>query len=310
LLKLHPSALKVALYRLRERLFVLLQSLIESLQTCKPRRMLTNMSESRAKKRAHSGVLETCPYCIYCGGEVLAVSIDHVPPRVMFRGRRRPRGLEFASCKDCNEGTGRADLVAALLSRLAPDARDAEEKAELTKLLRGVSNNVAGLLEEMQLGEGDQAAARNRLAGPVEGDLLKANGPLVRAHMQTFATKLGFALYHELTGKIVPLDGGVAARWFSDIDRLEGTFPESVFDLLLPPKTLKQGKFDVSDQFKYQWRLADGDRMALFFASFGYSFTVLAFVTTDRTLFDVETNHPVHIVSPRNITKLLHATKQ
>jgi hypothetical protein len=85
-----------------------------------------NMSESSAKKRAHSAVLEACPYCIYCGGEVPAVSIDHVPPRAMFRGRRRPKGLEFASCKNCNEGTGRADLVAALLSRVAPDAGDEE----------------------------------------------------------------------------------------------------------------------------------------------------------------------------------------
>jgi hypothetical protein len=85
-----------------------------------------NMSESSAKKRAHSAVLEACPYCIYCGGEVPAASIDHVPPRAMFRGRRRPKGLEFASCKNCNEGTGRADLVAALLSRVAPDAGDEE----------------------------------------------------------------------------------------------------------------------------------------------------------------------------------------
>lgn len=109
------------------------------------------MSESRAKKKAHSRVLETCPTCIYCGGVVPAASIDHVPPRAMFRGKRRPKGLEFASCKSCNEGSARADLVASLLSRVAPDARDEEETAELKKLLSGVSNNVPGLLEEMHL---------------------------------------------------------------------------------------------------------------------------------------------------------------
>jgi hypothetical protein len=263
------------------------------------------MSESRSKKRAHSAVLEACPCCIYCGGEVPAVSIDHVPPRAMFRGRRRPKGLEFASCKSCNEGTSRADLVAALLSRVAPDARDEEERAELRKLLQGVSNNVPGLLEEMHLDAPEQAIARNRLPQRAEGGLLKANGPLVSAHMQTFATKLGFALYYEITGRIVPTDGGVAARWFSNVDRVEGTFPLSVFDILLPPETLKQGKFNVSDQFSYQWRMAEGDRMALFFASFRHSFAILAFVTTDRSLFDVDTEHPLHIVSPRNITKFM-----
>jgi hypothetical protein len=110
-------------------------------------------------------------------------------PLAMFRGRRRPRGLEFASCKGCNEGTSRADLVAALLSRVSPDARDEEEKAELKKLLQGVSNNVPGLLEEMHLGALDQLTAHKRLPQRVEGGFLKANVPLVTAHMQTFATK-------------------------------------------------------------------------------------------------------------------------
>lgn len=115
--------------------------------------------------------------------------------------------------------------------------------------------------------------------------------------MRTFATKLGFALYYELTGRIVPIGGGVAARWFSNVDRLEDTFPQSVFDLLLPAKTLMQGKFDVSDQFSYQWRLAEGDRMALFFASFRHSFAVLAFATTDVALFDIDTKYPIPMVT-------------
>ena len=249
------------------------------------------MSESAAKKRTHGRILEACPNCIYCGGHVAAVSIDHVPPRAMFLGKHRPKGLEFASCKRCNEGTGHADLVASLLSRFAPDAANDQEKADLAKLLSGVNNNIPGLLEEMHLDGSDEAAAHKRLP-KVDGGFLKVNGPLVSAHLQTFATKLGFALYHELTGKIVPVGGGVAARWFSNVDRLEGTFPQSVFDILLAPMTLKQGKFDVSDQFSYQWRPAEGDRMALFFASFRRSFAVLAFVTTNTALFDVDTNTP------------------
>jgi hypothetical protein len=252
------------------------------------------MTVSSTKKKAHRRVLEACPFCIYCGGEVQAVSIDHVPPRVMFRGKHRPKGLEFASCKCCNEGTGHADLVAALLGRVATDASDEEEKVELEGLLGGVSNNVPGLLEEMGFPDTH----------------LKANGPLVRAHMQTFATKIGFALYYALTKKIVPMNGGVAARWFSNVDHLEGAFPQSAFEHLLPRMTLKQGRFEVSDQFGYQWRLAEGDRMALFLAAFRQSFTVLAFVTTDVRLFDIETKHPMQIVRPRNIMKLLRSATQ
>jgi hypothetical protein len=227
----------------------------------------------------------------------------------MFRKRQRPKGLEFASCRSCNEGTGRADLVASLISRLAPDARDDDEKLELEKLLEGVKNNVPGLLDEMCLADETETAARVRLPRYSDSLFLKANGPLVHAHMQTFSTKLGFALYYELTGHVVPPGGGVAARWFSNVDGLEGTFPDSVFDFLLPPQTLKQGKLEVSDQFRYQWRLAEGDRMALFFASFRASFAVLAFVTTDIRLLDVETKHPIPIVSPRNIRTMLDAAE-
>ena len=103
----------------------------------------------------------------------------------------------------------------------------------------------------------------------------------------------------------MPIDGGVTARWFSNVDRLEGTFPQSVFDVLLPAETLRQGKVNVLDQFSYQWRIAEGDRMAMFFASFRHSFAVLAFVATDRSLLNVETEHPLRIVSPGNLMKFL-----
>jgi hypothetical protein len=89
------------------------------------------MSDSRAKKRAHGRVFEACPNCIYCGGEVPAVSIDHVPPRAMFRGRRRPKGLEFASCKGCNEGTSRI-ISLRRSSRAFSDALTAAAASHMT----------------------------------------------------------------------------------------------------------------------------------------------------------------------------------
>jgi len=110
------------------------------------------VSESLAKKRAHGIVLEQCPFCVYCGGKYPATTIDHVPPIGMFRSRQRPKGLEFASCLPCNEGTRLADLVAALLCRVYPDADGANEKEELVRLLTSVNNNVPGLLQEMHIG--------------------------------------------------------------------------------------------------------------------------------------------------------------
>jgi hypothetical protein len=111
-----------------------------------------DMGESKAKKRAHNAILAACPWCIYCGSP--ATTIDHVPPRIMFRDRQRPKGLEFPSCQPCNEGTRLADLVAALIGRLYPDAEQQDEQQEMEKLLSSVKNNIPGLLEEIAADRG------------------------------------------------------------------------------------------------------------------------------------------------------------
>jgi hypothetical protein len=75
--------------------------------------------------------------------------------------------------------------------------------------------------------------------------------------------------------------------------------------VLLPPQTLKQGKFEVSSQFAYQWRLAEGERMALFCAFFGQSFAVVAFAATDQSLLATEAVDPHLIVRPGKIRTFL-----
>lgn len=263
------------------------------------------MGESKRKKRAHAGVFAACPTCIYCGGDVQATTIDHVPPRIMFSEKRRPKGLEFASCEACNQGTRRADLVAAMMARLYPDAEHPSDRAEISRIFTSINNNIPGLLQEMHIDEAGQAKARMRLPSPIAGGFLRTDGPLVSPLMQTFAFKTGFALYYEMTKKIVPKGGAVAARWFSNFERMTGTFPSSALDFLLPPETLRQGSFGVPDQFSYQWRIAEGDRVGAFASFFRSSFAVLAFVSIDKSLLRVETAHPMLLCEPGEILKLI-----
>ncbi|MGM4958207.1 hypothetical protein ACT4MK_19295 [Bradyrhizobium barranii] len=266
------------------------------------------MGESKLKRRAHAAVLDSCPCCIYCGGDLLATTVDHVPPIIMFEQRRRPKGLEFGSCEPCNVGTKHADLVAAMVGRSMPDSGTDAGRAEVKSIFSAVNNNIPGLLQEMHVPREMQAAAGWR---EQNGGLLRTDGPLVSSHMQTFAFKIGFSLYYELTKTVLPKTGGVVARWFSNVDRLEGTFPQTVFEHLLPPNTLRQGKFEVSDQFAYQWRLAEDDRMAMFLATFRQSFAVIAFAATDRGLLATESKHPFEICAPGELTSFLcRATQQ
>jgi hypothetical protein len=101
--------------------------------------------------------------------------------------------------------------------------------------------------------------------------------------MEIFSVKLGFALNYEVTKRIVPPEGGVAVRWFSNIDAMEGKIPATMFDLLMPPETLKQGHFNVSEQFSYAWRLTDDNSMGLFFAWFRMSFAITCLVAKSRS---------------------------
>src|SRR5450631_1800258 len=112
--------------------------------------------------RTHAALLADAPGCIYCAGENVATTIEHMPPISVFEGRQRPKGLEFPACQACNNNTGRSDLVAALLSRVFPDTESDLQKRDIKKLLAAVSNNIPELLSEMNLGRAGEKIARKR----------------------------------------------------------------------------------------------------------------------------------------------------
>jgi hypothetical protein len=130
-----------------------------------------------------------------------------------------------------------------------------------------------------------------------EGNFLRTDGPLVSSHLQTFAMKLGFALYYEFTKQIVPKGAGVAARWLSNHEWLEGKFPQTIFDLCC--RRRRSGKASsrcrISSVISGE---AEGNRMGMFFAYFRQAFVIANFVTVEKSLLDVKTRHPVRIIGP------------
>jgi hypothetical protein len=191
---------------------------------------------------------------------------------MMFIRKQRPKGLEFPSCRECNTGTSKSDLVASFVGRLSVEPSSDEEAAESKKLFSSVQNNVPGLLEEMQVGRAGQE--------------LRANGPLVTQHMLVFGAKLGFALHYEALRSVVPPTGGVQSLWFSNAQAARGEIPKDLFSLLPATRqTLKQGRREVSDQFQYTWVITPERQHALFYATFHNSFAIAVVSATDRTLF-------------------------
>jgi hypothetical protein len=65
------------------------------------------VGDTKRKSRSRHEILAHEKRCIYCANTPTCV--EHMPHRDMFIGKRRPSGMEFAACDDCNRKTGVAD---------------------------------------------------------------------------------------------------------------------------------------------------------------------------------------------------------
>src|SRR5262249_23592812 len=100
-----------------------------------------------------------------------------------------------------------------------------------------------------------------------------------------FGAKLGLALHYEALDSPVPTSGGVQAMFFTNVSALRGDCPKEIIGLLPTPRTLKQGRREVGDQFQYSWALTEEKRHSLFYATFRQSFAIAAVTALDRSEF-------------------------
>jgi hypothetical protein len=241
------------------------------------------MSESKVRRRSHAAILEVASGCIYCGGRGDASQIDHMPPRLMFRISQRPKGLKFPSCAACNQGTSRLDVVAAYMARTFPGIANDVEAGEWERLMRKVERAAPGLMNEMHIPPERQSVglAFHGIQDP-NVRLLGANGPLVSAHMQAFAAKVGFALHYQFSRKIVPESGRVQVRWFTNEEMMNNKVPVSLYSSIGSPRIMEQGKITSKDMFEYGHSIyANRAEINLYFCRLRSAFEVAAFVVDD-----------------------------
>jgi len=219
------------------------------------------------------------PFCIYCGGAAEGTTVDHMPPRALFDGRHRPKGLEFMSCTACNSGTRNSESIVALVSRVYPDTGNSERIKELERIMRGVEHKNPGLLASMRPSFRQKKAIRRANGGELH--VLNLNQPAIHAAVRQFGAKLGLALHYETTRRIVPSIGGVAVFWFSNYDAVQGRVPSNLIELCGDPRTLAQGRFSVGGQFTYASKATDDKRVSAHYATFRLSFCMTMFVAED-----------------------------
>lgn len=245
-----------------------------------------------AKARHKKDFLAQHPLCCFCGGKTPSAELDQVPSRVFFDSRHWPEGFEFPACAMCNRVTRHDEQIVAMLSRIYPDATTPEGKVEIRERLRAVGHNYLKVLEEMkptvrQL----RNAARKYGAQPAPGQshtdlpMLSVRGPLINGTVENFARKLFCALYYKHAGTILPSEGGIAVKWYSNIQIENEEIPRELAPVLPGFSKLERARTTLDDQFFYRWGLTDTRSVASFLAFFRRSFAILGYVNVNARNF-------------------------
>ena len=216
--------------------------------------------------------------------------------RSVFDERKWPEGYVFPTCLLCNQSTADDEALFALLCRFnpveyKPDAGEqtrklmlavAERLPEIYQSFFPTANNVKGWLRK---------TGKTLPPGQTTKDvpILSLEHPEINVRIKKCAAKLFLSLHYMHMGRILPSEGAVIFRWFSNAN----TPDEIPADLLAPfvtemPKLTWQKK-SLNDQFMYRYGAEKTEGLvSVFFVTFhasvgmiGVIFNNLANLTAD-----------------------------
>ena len=214
------------------------------------------MGEAQSRTAAF---LKNNPLCIYCGS--LATTVDHCPPRCLFKDRQWPEGYTFPACNYCNMEARQDEQAMAVLTAVRlnkpPDPR---ERAVWAKHLIGVRNNAPKIYSEFQTRVSANETRRSfRDAFGSAGDDLRRVGwgviPIGNATQEAikrFLIKFSKAMFYRYIGKLH--DGVVYIRYCNLLEMQQQ--PETLKEILLltslESDARRNGK-SLRDQFYYRY---------------------------------------------------------
>jgi hypothetical protein len=239
------------------------------------------VGEASRKSRKGAQIVAAEARCIYCAGP--SETFEHMPPLVMFRDKDRPGSMwEFGSCKACNNGTGGADVVAAVISRVHPDhGEESWQNKEIRKLIRPLDKYAPGVREEMFRPEKHERGwIRRANVGLMRPAVwVRADGPRLKAYLIIFAAKFAMALYRAHVGVALGLDGAVWCQFQLNAGLTQENLDARV--AILPGcETLRQGRKNVGDQFLYRFN-TDERTVVAAVAQFHRGLWLTVFASTD-----------------------------
>ncbi len=222
------------------------------------------------------------PLCCFCGGERQTEEIEHLPPRIMFLGKHRPKGFEFPICKRCNRASRKTDELVSFLAKFASYREDIEAlQAEFDKQSRAIFRNCPESFDEILSGRYGNGKSERSLNQAIKRDVaLVSVGEKQKEHLNLFAVKIAAGTYYIRTRKILSRTARFSVFIYTQFNDYKGTSP-SELGFLGPFKTIEQGSWNVRDQFSYRYALTDECNAGVFEYLFHNNLHLVVFLFTD-----------------------------
>lgn len=188
------------------------------------------------------------PLCCFCGGTEPGSTIEHLPARIVFPRKHRPKGLEFPACVACNDQTRGDDSVLAIVAQALGSMRTGIpviDEATLAKAAKGAQRNFPGF--KLQ-GRQEQVSVNGIIR---KVGVFDVNNPTVHLSLCRLAAKFALGAYYDLTGTIADGTFRINTMWTHN---QQGRSDEIAEILKMFPSTssLKQGTWDTADTFYFR----------------------------------------------------------
>ncbi len=241
------------------------------------------MSEHKQRSLKKAEILKAAVRCVYCKNTE-ALTVEHMPPRGLFKDKDRPSGWEFACCNRCNEGTRGADAVAQFVSKIEAISENSWKQESLLKLKSALQIHAPSVFHEILKADTwtDALVNRRGLLHPVKS--VRLNGPETKRYLDIFAAKIAMAAFHTYTKRPLNMDSIIYTQWY-----LNGGIQQKEYDhvvSIMPHYAeLKQGIKSSGRQFSLKYNTNNNDIVAAMF-SFHESLHITIIATDSPELRD------------------------
>ena len=217
------------------------------------------------RKSRLSSLKEKHPYCCFCGGTNPTETVEHAPPKVLFRDKKRQKGLEFPACKRCNNGTSALDQVAALITLTMSGVdknRYIRDRAYISKIAQGVRNNSPEVFDLLGLNKREYGTFLHPQHGIL--NLLELDPRLLTEWLSPWAAKIVAALWYQHSGSCIRERERISISWMTNASLLHSDADIQIAKMLSGADFLRQGSWESSDQFFYKHEVNVHERIGAF----------------------------------------------